>query len=249
MTENLFNQNNEESNPLDLLVGENKKFKSVEDLAKGKLESDEYIRTLTARMDELRNDYEKLQGEYTSRESLEELIEQATARNSQRTPSSETNPNANGVNNQPTFDPKQIESLVSSKIQEHETSRKYNENYQTVRTKLREHFGENYQDVLKQNIESLGIDENTVNDMARKTPQVLFKLLGVDQTRSPNTFQTPPKTNQRPSTFAPVTQQRTRAFYVKMRKEQPEVYKDPKTTVQMHKDAQELGDAFFDTDE
>lgn len=247
MTENLFNQDTPPTNTFESLVGDGKKFKDAEALAKAKLESDEYIRTLTAQKDELRADYERLRGEYSSRESLEEIIDRMTNKQQQTTNSDHTPP-ANVVNNQPTFDPRQLESLVSSKIQEHVANQKYQENYQAVRNTLKERLGENYQEVLKQQIDTLGIDENTVNDMARKSPAAFFRLLGIDNQTSNNNFQTPPRSQQRPTTFAPQVQKRTWSYYQKMRKEQPEVYHDPKTAVQMHKDAQEMGEMFFDSE-
>lgn len=248
MTETLFNPE-DNNNPIELLVGEGKKFKTVEELAKGKIESDEYIRTLTTRMDELRSDYDKLRGEYSSRESLDELIQKMTNQKlEQRTTSSEQTQNANGVNNQPTYDPKELQSLVSTEFQKLKQTERQQENYQLVRNTLKERLGENYQEVLKQQIESLGVDEETINDMARKNPQVLFRLIGLDTPKSTNTFQTPPRSNQRPTEFTPSTQKRTWSFYQKLRREQPDVYRDPKTGVQMHKDAQALGEDFFDSE-
>jgi len=62
------------------LVGEGKKFKTQEDLARGKAESDAYIKILEKRSDELRNDYLKLRDDYSSRAKLEEVVDQLTKR-------------------------------------------------------------------------------------------------------------------------------------------------------------------------
>ena len=56
------------------LVGEGKKFKTVEDLAKGKAESDAFISSVTRENKELRDSYKKAIEEVNSRTRLEDLV-------------------------------------------------------------------------------------------------------------------------------------------------------------------------------
>lgn len=229
-------------NYLEDLVGEGKKFKDNESLARGKFESDQYVELMKKRMDTLRNDYLQLKTDYDSRAKLEDLIESMTQR--QQSASSDA-PDAK-EESRPQFDPTQVEQLVSSKIQEHEQTKRQEENYNKVRAKLREHYGDNFQNVLRRETESLGLSEEFVNNLARSHPDVLYKTLGLDQAKGDNLFQTPPQSGR---TFAPVTEQKkTWSFYQKMKATDPKTYYNPKTQVQMHKDAIALGEEFKDGD-
>jgi hypothetical protein len=228
-------------NYLEELVGEGKKFKSPEELARGKFVADQYVEFLKKGRDELRNDYMKLRDDYNARAKLEELIDQLNKPQSSR----DDTLNANENVKQQAYDPKEIESLVSSKIQEHELTRKQEDNFNSVKAKLEQRYGENYKNVVKQQINELGITESDLNDMARRTPKVLLRTLGLDQEPGREGFQAPVRT-QRQDNFAPSTQKRTWAFYEKLRKEDPRAYHDTKTQVQMWEDAAALGDEFKD---
>jgi hypothetical protein len=153
------------------------------------------------------------------------------------------------VNN--TFDPKQMESLVSSKIQEYELTRTQESNFNTVQRRLQETLGDNYQSVLKKQSSELNLTETEVNDMARRNPKQFFKTFGIDeQPKSTNQqFQTPPRSEQRNDPFAPTaSQKRTWSYYQNLKKQNRDAYYDPKTQVQMHQDAITLGDEFKDGD-
>jgi len=219
--------------------------KTPEEIKKMKFESDNYIKFLEKGRDDLRNDYLKLKTEYDSRAKLEEIVTKLTTQQ-QQLASSEHTPNANEEVRQPQYDPKVIESLVSSKIQEHELTKRQEENFNTVRDKLQQRYGQNYKDAVKQQIDELGITESDLNEMARKQPKVLIRTLGLDQVAPKEDFQAPPRPNQRSDNFAPSTQKRTWAFYEKLRKEDSSLYYSPKTQVQMHQDHANLGKEFED---
>ena len=228
------------------LVGEGKKFKSTKDLARGKYEADLYVNTLTRQMDELRSDYLKLREDYTARAKLEELIGQLEAKQSQQHNNSEQ-PQAKEVKDKPGIDPTELKSLVSSSIQEYELTRKQTENFNKVKDRLQEQFGDNYQTVLKQQIAELGLSEEDVNALARKSPNAFFKTIGMDQQAPNQPFQSPLTSSQKPETFRPKGKdKRTWSYYQDLKKTSPNLYLDPKTNVQMHNDAMELGEAFFD---
>lgn len=248
MTENLLQGDDPprvdpDKNYFQELVGEGRKFKTPEDLAKGKFEADQYIKILERTRDEMREDYLKLREDYQSRAKLEELIDQMKT---QPPSSSDTTHTAND-DKKPVFDPKEIESLVSSKIQEHESTRKQTENYNFIKSKLQEHYGAGYKEVLKQQIEDLDITENELNDMARQKPKFLMKTLGLDAPVSRERFQAPVSSNQRTDNFSPSgSKKRTWSYYQQMKRDDPKLYQDPKTQVQMQKDYIEQGDAFED---
>src|SRR5687767_10989745 len=149
MTQNdLLGDNNdqvqfdENKNYLEELVGENKKFKDIDALAKGKAYSDMMIEHMKAEQARLREDYKTLRDEYNASAKLKDLVEQLST---QRASSSEQNPNANEDRNPPQYDLKSIESLFETKLTEREIARKQEENFNQVKNKLTERFGPNYQ--------------------------------------------------------------------------------------------------------
>jgi hypothetical protein len=254
MNDNLLDPNSIQDDQIDPaknylqeLVGEGKKFKTPEELARGKAESDAYIKTLERGRDELRQDYLKMREESVARAKLEDLIGQLESKQQQPTPPANTQ-NA-GENIQPQWDSKQIESLVSSKIQEHELTRKQEQNFNTVRSKLQERYGNNYQAILKQQIDGLGLTEDFINTLARQHPTVLFKTLDLDSPARTENFQTPPRPGSPSTSFNPQgPKERTWSYYQELKKANPKAYYDPKTQVQMHHDAIELKEKFEDGD-
>lgn len=241
MTElNLLDQ--EHKTYLDQLVGEGKKFSDSEALAKGKWEADNYIKTKEAEFDKLREDYMKLRDDYNARAKLEEMLDKITTQNNQQQ-TVDTTRNSNNAG-MPTIDLQQIKSLVSNTIQENEMTRKQVENFNLVKEKLSEQLGSNFQSKLKETIDSLGMSEQEANDMARRSPKAFLKLVMPEQ--QTQNFQAPPQSTQRPTTFAPKSTKRDWAYYEDLRVNQPKVYYDNKTQVQLHRDMTELGpDVFY----
>lgn len=226
------------------LVGENKKFKTPEDLARGKAESDQYVRHLVSRLDQLTEDYSRLREESNARARLEELIDQLPKSAS----SDNTNDNAKETDTS-AIDMKRVEEIVASKLMESEQRKKEQENFNIVVNKLKEKFGNNYESALKQQLDTLGLSKEFVDELAKKSPVVLMKTLGLDSETTREDFQSPPHSNQRQDNFAPSVKKRDWKFYEKMRAENPKLYWDAKTTVQMHHDAQTLGESFFEGSE
>lgn len=211
-------------------------------IARGKVEADKYVDHLKARHDELRQDWSKLREEYNAGPKLKEYLDQLVARQSQN---DHVTPLVEDVK-QPVFDPNEIEKILETKLSAREQLRKEEANYKLVESKLTEHYGSNYQSVLKQQVDQLGLDKDFVNELARKHPSVLFRTLGLDGKKVDN-FQVPPMSSQRIDPFAPTTK-RTNAYYQKLRKENPTAYRSPKIQDQMFKDAVALGDEFNDGD-
>lgn len=232
-------------NYLEELVGEGKKFKDTQELAKGKYLADQMVEFKNRQFDELNADYLKLRQEYNAGPKLQEAIDRLLAM--QQTPDRDNTPNANEVNDKPSFDPKEIESLVSSKIQEVEATRKQQENYNLVKNKLIERFGSNYQATLKTQIDDLGMTAEEADRLARNNPKVFLRTFELDKPETKENFQSPPRSS-RNDRFAPNTLKRTWSYYQRMRAEQPDLYRQPKTQVQMLDDMRELGKEFEDGD-
>lgn len=220
------------------LVGEGKKFKTVEDLARGKLEADRFI-------EKLKSETEGLRTELNTRIGLTEFLDQIK--------NSNTQPNQPTGNNQPreggetatALTPDQIEEMLDRKLTEKEKARIASENLRVTKQKLAEAFGPNYVNKLNEEAQALGLSKDYMNNLAATAPQALFKLLGVDTARAPaQDLFTPPSNGFRSQTAtAPV--ERTQAWYNALKAKDPKTYWDAKTQVQLHKDAIRLGERFF----
>ncbi len=225
-----------------LLVGENAKFKDQKELAKGKYIADNYIQTLESQMDQIRSDYLKEKEQNVAREKLEDLLDKLEKRQT-TLPTEQTTI----VTEQktPSIKKEEIESLVDTRIQERETTRKQTENFNFVKQKLNEKYGSNYSNHLANLMAELDITEDYLNQTARTNPKLILKTLGVDDV-SPNRdpYRTVPRSIQNTSNFKPNTEVRNWDYYMKMKEENPKKYHSPETNVQMHKDAINLGDAF-----
>jgi hypothetical protein len=230
-------------NYVEELVGEGKKFKTVEDLARGKATSDDYIKTLETTLDEMRKDFLREREDNIAKTKLQELIDQMEMR---QTNSSNAETQAKELEQQKPFDMREIDSLVSNKLEQMKLSEKQEANFNTVRDKLKERYGDSYGSVIKQQIADLDISEEQLNQMARSNPKVLFRTLGLDQPAQRESFNAPPRSDVRSDTFSPNVQKRTWSYWQKMREEKPDLYFDPKSTVQRMKDYEELGPAFED---
>lgn len=247
MTETLLSESNTEIDPskdyLSMLVGPDAKFKDPQELARGKYEADLYIDTIIKQKDDQTREILELRSELNTRAKLEEMIDQI---NQKQQTFSSTLPEAK--DNPKPFDPKETESIFDRKLQEYEESKKAKENFQQVQLKLREQYGNGYANVLKDKMVSLHLTEDYVNDLARRSPDAFLKLMDLDENRRQDTFQSPPRSAQRPDQFAPKTRDRTWTFYEDMKKKDPNAYWNPKTQVQMHQDLMQLGDKFKDGD-
>lgn len=221
------------------LVGENAKFKTVNDLARGKYEADLWIEQKKTEFDKLREDYLKLHADYNARAKLEELIDRFDKR--QDPPRQEPEDTGKGL---PTFDPTQIDSLVETKLKAYEQTNKELKNFNEVQDTLKKEWGENYPSHLQSRINTLGLTKDFVNQLARTHPQVLYRTLGVGEPKGDG-FQAPPQSTQR-DTFVPKQNIRSYGYYREMRDKDPKKYYDPKTQAQMMKDMTNLGDKFQD---
>src|SRR5258705_17604 len=130
------------------------KDKTPAEVLSAKVESDLYIKTLTSRLDDLRKDYLALREESTAKASLEELI----ARQEKLLANPETPPPTPRDDvNQPSFKPEEIDALLEQKLTAREQLNKQTENFNFIKAKLREQFGDNAGSTLIQRIDTLGL--------------------------------------------------------------------------------------------
>ncbi len=215
------------------------KDKPVEDLLNAKAESDLYVKTLERQKDELREMFLQAKEELTAKAKFEDYIDQMrNTQNHQIAP-----PPANEDSHK--YDPKEVETLILQKIQDTERTKTERENFNKVQSKLKEKYGSNYASILKDQQSVLGLADEEINGLAKKSPEAFFRLMGLNETYQ-DTFQAPPRSGQRNDQFSPKgAPKRDYNYYQELKKTNPMLYLDPKIQVQMDKDSQALGEAFF----
>jgi hypothetical protein len=214
-----------------------------EELLNAKVESDLYVRTLERQKDEFRNDNLRFQEELKTRENLQSLIDKLNV--GQATPPA--TPPASQEKPISGLSPEDVENLVLSKIEQTKKLEAENKNFEQVQSKLRERFGSNTSSVLREQAQTLGLSDEDVNNLAKKSPEAFFRIMGLNQ-QVREDFIAPPRSGTRNDNFAPRTEKRTWSWYQNLKKTNYNLWSDPKTQLQMHKDAATLGAAFEDGD-
>jgi len=232
------------------LVGDGKKFKTTADLARGKVESDLFIRQQQTELDELR-------AELARRKSVEDAI--AALSSTTNTPAS--SPNGAGAPAGASVEPvaldeetlkQRIRATVSETIQAEQTSAMQARNLETVKTTLRAAWGEDFSSKLSSVAAELGATPEYLTDVAKTQPKVFLKLVGADVRQ----------TEQAPSLFSPssagvstaalsssnrsnLPEQERYSYWKKVRNENPSFYHSPAAAQARFAAAKKHGDAFY----
>lgn len=232
-------------NYLNEFVGEDKKYKTQEDLAKAYYNADTHIKVLEKRLDALRDDYLKEREERQNTAKLEDLIKQLDQRPNQNSLQDTHTP---VVRDEPSLKPDDIRGLLADELPKYmsayERSNKEKTNLNTVKAKLTERLGPKYQDALRNQMEQIGLSEEDMNALAKKSPDAFFRLF---EQRQPEGDIAPPRSS---ATFTPKVQSKHKKWseWQQLRKDNPKMFYDPKISRQMDVDSQALGEAFFDID-
>lgn len=241
-------EENPNKNFLEELVGEGKKFKTPEELARGKAEADAFIKRL-------QDEAAGLRQELSTRQTLEQLMDKMAAeKGNQQTNQQSYNQDSEGGEGTKavkSITEEDIARLVEERLSTAEKTRIHNSNLETVRKALESSLGSDYVTHLKAKAAELGVSEEYLSNMAKETPKAFLKLVEVDGSPKGTTPQlfSPPPTHGLPGSnnkgFSP-TGQRKQSWYENLRKSNPTEYWSPATQNRMHQEAQSLGEAFFD---
>lgn len=220
------------------LVGEGKKYRDDAALALSKVHADRLI-------DELKKKLAETEQELQTRKRLEELLDTAARR-----PDAPPNPPLGTppqLGNEPVNDltPEKIESLISSKLTEHERQNRAAQNLNTVKTELVKKFGNGYEAELVKVAEAAGVSTEWLSETAKQNPRLVLNLVEANQPKK-ETYVTPPANGLNPA-LAATNDERTLGFYQKLKARDPKLYNSKEVQSQMHNDAMRLRDRFFDT--
>jgi hypothetical protein len=234
----------ENHSALETLVGEGKKFKTAEDLAKGKVEADAFILTLQNQIKELSDELGIANISAERRTALENLM--STLTNTTKTPG-ETKPGnqPQDPGNQP---PKTLShDDVVKLLEERELNKAAERNKAHAKAQLSKIYGEKTDEVIAKKASELGITVAELEGLAAKSPQLFLNAVGANardnSTRPMATHSSAIVTGTVEGTDP---QMRNKAYYDGLRSKMGALkfVNDRDLQIQRHKDMIALGDAW-----
>lgn len=228
-------ENTETEITADVLVGEGKKFKTVDDLARGKAAADAHVSNLEKELAELRS-------ELSTRLTVEDFVSKLKV--GQYSTESES---GNNQTREP-VDPPSNENKMSLQEEVQKALRAELEkssreaNIAKAKQALKERLGDNYNEKLQKIAEGLGVKPEFLSSMAASSPEGLVKVIE----------SVTPKGDNRPlgvvtETSVPNSQEGSRnfKFYQDLRRKDPELYFSKRVQKEIHDQAMKLGRDFY----
>lgn len=222
-----------DKNYFEELVGEGRKFKTPEDLARGKLEADNFIKRL-------QEENQKMREDLAGRASIDDVLKALKEDKAPSTPNTQ-NREEQATNTHKALSEEEILRLVEQRMQREAQAKQAQENLSYVKNELTKTLGDAAGRVLLQRCEELGLTKAEAEALAASKPKAFLKLVtdtAPSYTPSPHSTANIPSSN-RPSNI------RTFKDYEKLRKENKTEYWKPATQRQMYKDAEALGAKFY----
>lgn len=232
------NHNQNAGDILASLVGEGKKFKTVEDLALGKLQADQHIPQLQQENAELRNAVKELEGKANAGATLSQVLE---ALNKAKSPEQ---------GNQPPVSLEELTKLVKSVSAEEREATQRQNNQSLVDQTLVSKFGDTGKavEVVRAKAKELGLGTAQIKELAQTAPAAFLQLFGAT---APPPQSTPPPARGNVNSEAlknlnPDSNTRNNAYYSALRKQMGfhKFYNDFELQRQKHNDQVALGDKF-----
>jgi hypothetical protein len=205
-------------NVVDALVGENKKFRDLEALAKGKLEADKTIEARERELSELRAELAKrIDAETELRTIREEMSRLREAPNPKE-------------NTTPALDAATVQKLVLDTITAQEQSRTRTQNVSQAQSDMVKYFGtlEKAQEAIRSRATELGMSLDSLKDIAEKSPTAFDRLIVGDV--KPPVSSTPLQSTVRVDAARTGTfKTGTKAYFDNLRLTNPKEYFKPST--------------------
>ena len=226
----------DQGSPYEQLVGEGKRYKDNDALAASKLEGDRHIGNLESELAEMREELNK-------RLAVEDVLNRIEAR--QTPPQESSNPAPQEPSEQPEnrgVSKDEIAKLIQDTIEQTDTLKTRKSNMDAVKSALTKKFGGDYASKVRAKLNELQLGEDFANGLAATQPKAFLALVGVDEV---STGASPEPSSTVRTELNPQSDKRNYAYYQKLRRENPSEYFSTRVTMQMHKDAMEQGDSFY----
>ena len=221
-----------ESEYLSQLVGEGRKFKTPEELARGKFEADQFIEQLKREQEQLREELEKRTG---LEEKLDSLLK---AQQEGRQPEPPATPDQGKQ-----VDELNIEQLIEGHLSKREQEQRAQSNMARSQQSVVDHFGGDAakaKEYIAQRAKELGVTTEYLGQRATESPQAFLALGGIQSQRKDQRTDTKPQgtTTDVPSNYQG-PQPGSMAYFDEMRRKDPNRYYSPAVQREVYKAARE----------
>lgn len=191
------------------LVGEDRKYKTPQELAKAAVHKDQFI-------DQLKRETAELREALNKRINEEEFLRKLEQVSRPKSPDQQDPPVER--RDEPAKASLTVED-VDRIIAEREAAARANANLKQVEERLRQVFGDDYRARVQSQAKSMEVGTDFLTDVAKKNPQAFYRLMGLDgNTQKADAFSPPP----RPSMSTPSGTQSGKKdynYYKKLRDE------------------------------
>lgn len=217
------------------LVGEGKKFKSVEDLVRAKIEADNFIEKIKSENEELRREVSTRPAVDRTQEILDRMENLFNKPVTER-PTTPQEPERTPVQG---LTAKDVEELLVQRERQAQAER----NLSTVKAKLKEVYGDKFGEALKSMAEKNGLSTGYIDQLAATAPQVVLNLMSQQK---PEGLFTPPQSAVSTAFTPSAGPNKTRTWYNQLKASDRTKYFSKEVQLQMYNDAMILGEAFED---
>jgi hypothetical protein len=224
---------------IDQVVGEGKKYSSVEELAKGQMNGDQYI-------NQLKEELEGIRGELDKRLTAEEMVQEIKREREEL----KANQNAT-ENTTPQYNEEAVTDLISKTFDAREGKKVAEANINVVDAKMKELYGnDKAAQVVKDKAQAMGVSLDWLQDAAAKSPSAFFSVMGISleggKTTTPSaTVSSTTNTQAVEQVHASGIQQDTWKHFEEIRKSDPRTYWKAETQQRLFKARNEKGESFY----
>lgn len=214
-------ETNDEGVTFDTLVGDDKPYKTPDDLAKAKRHADLHIKRLEAEAAEIRQELNK-------QLTMEELLTQIRTI---QTPTPQSNLQVPPTNTE-TQTP-DINELVRKALESQTSEARKKANEAQVTSKLAERFGNEAQSYLNKKASELGVTVAYLRSQAQENPAVFYRLVDLDRPTQQLPTAVAPRSGQN---IQPSQGERDSKFWAKVKATDPKKYFSPEGYKERYRD-------------
>lgn len=231
-----------ESNPLHELVGEGKKFATLDELAKGKLESDKFIDQLQGELKTVREQMAELEEAASKKATVSDLVKAVE----------NANKKVDEEGNQPVSE-EQLKKLVTDIMEGQTEAQTRASNFKQANQSVLDKFNgdvEAARAYTAERAKQLGLTTDKLRALGEESPSAFRALMDVKASTGSQSVTALPEVNVErggnPARQEVVNGHHTKAYYDRLKAElgPAKYWNDTKIQGQYFKDAQALGDRF-----
>lgn len=225
---------NSQQSPLDDLVGEGKKYKTVEDLVAGFYHAQNHIATLEQEHEEYRGKMSEYEEQLKGNQAVLDALEQ------RNTPSEV--PATTG-----TPDEEAVRKLVEQVVEQRTSASKEAENIEKANRRAMELYGDKAKEKVAEAARNLGVSVDFLRNTAKASPAAFEKLVSDNTQTNSSTARgaSPSPSSVNTSSMPSGSETKNFAYYNKLRKGNPKMFKSVEVQKEMMQMRSKMGSEFF----